>query len=79
MVRKAPKKELGNARNPLLPSALTAIQRAALKARQLARDTQTAIVIEQDGRIERIEANMIQEPGQPYSAKEWQPNKDSDK
>ncbi len=59
--------QLNKARNPLLPAAVIAIQRAALQARQVASQTQTAVVISRDGKIERITPAKIQEPPQVYN------------
>ena len=58
--------QLNEARNPLLPAAMVALKRAALKARQVARQTQTAIVITRGGKIERITPYEVQEPTQGY-------------
>ena len=46
--------QLYQARNPLLPAAMIAIQPAAQRARQVVRNTHTAIVAARAGRIERI-------------------------
>ena len=59
--------QLKNARNPLLPAAMVAIKRAALKARQVARQTHTSIVIERGDRIERISPFEVQEPPEGYN------------
>jgi len=66
-VRESMKSEqLDKANNPLLPAAMVAIKRAALKARQIARQTQTAIVIARGGRIERITPYEVQETPEGY-------------
>ncbi len=49
--------QLNKAHNPLLPAAMIAIQRA----RQVARQTHTAIVVVRAGRIERIALDEVRE------------------
>ena len=58
--------QINKARNPLLPAAMVAIQRAALRARQIASQTQTAIVVARGGRIEHITPHEVKEPMQGY-------------
>ncbi len=53
--------QLVKARNPLLPAAIIAIQRAAQRARRDAMLTHTAIVIARVGRLVRIEAYQLRE------------------
>ncbi len=52
---------ISNARNPLLPAALAAIQRAAQRARREALATHTAIVISRQGRLVRLEEQDVRE------------------
>jgi len=66
-VRESMKSEqINKARNPLLPAAMVAMQRAALRARQIASQTQTAIVVTRGERIEHITPNEVREPTQGY-------------
>ena len=58
--------QINKARNPLLPAAMVAIQRAALRARQIASQTQTAIVVTRGGRMEHITPHEDKEPMQGY-------------
>jgi hypothetical protein len=58
--------QLEKARNPLLPAAMQAIQRAAKRARQEALRTHTGIVVERSGQIERIEWNLLNESAAEY-------------
>lgn len=51
--------ELSKARNPDLRASLAALQRAAELARQAAVQTNTAIVIVQDGKLVRIPAEQL--------------------
>lgn len=57
--------QINTARNPLLPAAMVAIQRAALRARQIASQTQTTIVVARDGRIEHITPHAVEETADP--------------
>ncbi|MEN8130082.1 MAG: hypothetical protein ABFS45_07770 [Pseudomonadota bacterium] len=58
--------QLSKARNPLLPAAMVAIQRAAQRARNEAARTHTGIVIARAGRIERIVVNEVRETAADY-------------
>ena len=58
--------QLNRARNPLLPAAMVAIQRAAQRARQVARQTHTAIVVARAGKIEWIASNEVREDAADY-------------
>ncbi|MET0045541.1 MAG: hypothetical protein ABW100_18720 [Candidatus Thiodiazotropha sp. 6PLUC3] len=49
--------QLNKARNPLLPAAMVAIQRAAERARNEAVRTHTGVIIARAGMIERIVLN----------------------
>ena len=60
--------QLNRARNPLLPAVMVAIQRAARRARQVARQTGTAIVVARAGRIERILVDEVRETTADYNA-----------
>lgn len=51
--------DLSKARNPDLRASLKAIARAAAMARRLAMQTNTAIVVVQDGQLRRITANTL--------------------
>lgn len=51
--------ELANARNPDLRASLVAMQRAAQAARLLALQTDTAIVLVEDGKPVRIFAEQL--------------------
>ncbi|MCU7814146.1 MAG: hypothetical protein KZQ89_19150 [Candidatus Thiodiazotropha sp. (ex Lucinoma kastoroae)] len=68
--------QLDKARNPLLPAALVAIQRAAQRARQMAFRTHTSLVITRAGRIERIEGDRVNESSAEYDV--TQPPSDGD-
>lgn len=60
--------KLSDARNPLMPSAMAAMQRAALRARNVASQTRTAIVFMRDGKVERITPYNVQEPPKNYDS-----------
>ena len=60
--------QLNRARNPLLSAVMVAIQRAARRARQVARQTRTAIVVARAGRIERILVDEVRETTADYNA-----------
>ena len=60
--------QLSSARNPLLPAAMTAIRRAAQRARKEARRMGTAVVILRDGRLVRLESAGVREPASEYDA-----------
>lgn len=51
--------ELSKARNPDLRASLAAMQRAAELAREAAMQTNTAIVVVQDGKLLRIPAEQL--------------------
>lgn len=51
--------ELSKARNPDLRASLAALQRAARMARQIAIQTNTAIVVVQNGKLVRIPADQL--------------------
>jgi hypothetical protein len=58
--------ELGKAKNPDLRGSLAAMQRAAQLARETAIQTNTAIIVVQDGKPVRITADELRrEPQQP--------------
>lgn len=54
--------ELDKARSTDLRASLAALRRAARQARQLAVQTQTAIVIVRNGKLVRISADELQRP-----------------
>jgi hypothetical protein len=62
------------ARNPLLRSAQAALQRAAIRARIIAAQTGTHLVISREGVVEFVDpaplspADRIHEPIAPYTA-----------
>jgi len=57
---------IDKARDPLLPAAWVAIQRAAQRARQVAFRTRTEIVVSRGGRIERIRWDQVRETEADY-------------
>lgn len=64
------------AQDPDLRLSVRAIERAALRAREIARKTDTALVVSQNGVIELLPPGQIvepehtaQEPAAPYSIK----------
>lgn len=57
--------ELSRARNPDLRASLAAMQRAAELARQAAMQTDTAIVVVQDGKLVRIPAEELRKAKRP--------------
>ena len=61
--------QLNKAQNPLLPAAMVAIERAARRARQVARQTHTAIVVSRSGKIERITLDEVRETVAVYKQK----------
>lgn len=69
------KRPLDQARSPDLRGSLQALRRAALRARQIAVQTGTEIVVSRDGVIEHIRpqaaiaTNIAQEPPAPYEGK----------
>ena len=52
-------KDISSARNPDQRAPLVAMQRAAQMARQIAIQTNTAIILHQDGKMVRITANQL--------------------
>ena len=54
--------ELWKAKNPDLRNSLIAMKRAAEMARQIAIQTNTAIVLFKDGKVVRIPADQLREP-----------------
>ena len=54
------------AKNPLLKLALPALERAARQARKLAVQTGTALVVMQDGRLQRIQPGEVSEAVADY-------------
>ncbi|MBT3039312.1 MAG: hypothetical protein G8D81_04885 [gamma proteobacterium symbiont of Clathrolucina costata] len=70
--------QLDNARNPLLPAAMVAIQRAAYRARQEALRTHTGIIITRAGRIERIDWNRVSESAVEYHVPIQTPRNEDD-
>ena len=57
--------DLSKARNPDLRASLAALQRAAELARQIAVQTDTAIVVVQDGKLLRIPAEQLRKVERP--------------
>ncbi|MBE7527176.1 MAG: hypothetical protein HS120_06280 [Burkholderiales bacterium] len=55
------KPDISQARNPDLRASLIALQRAAEMARQTAIQTNTAIVLIQDGKLVKITAQQLRE------------------
>ena len=53
------KKDIATARDPLLRGSLTAMARAAALARKVAIQTDTAIIVVQEGRIVRVTAEEL--------------------
>jgi imidazolonepropionase-like amidohydrolase len=53
------KRDISKAKNPDLRASLNAMRRAAEAARQTAIQTDTAIVIVQDGRVVRVTAEEL--------------------
>ncbi len=62
------RKPIEQAKNPLLSKALPALERAALQARKIAAQTGTAIIVRQDGVVQRIQPGAVQEPRSDYQA-----------
>lgn len=52
-------KDISQARNPDQRASLAAMQRAARMAREIAIQTNTAIILHQDGRLVRITADQL--------------------
>lgn len=51
---------LKQARNPLLQGAWAAMQRAAKRAREIARQSRTALVIVEDGKLKSVYPHLVQ-------------------
>lgn len=58
-------KEISNAKNPLLPASLAAIERAAQLARRVAIQTNTGIVIVKDKKIIMLSAQTLRQNAMP--------------
>jgi hypothetical protein len=54
-------KDLSKAKNPDLRASFVALQRAAAIAREIAIQTNTAIVIMKDGKITHVPAELLRE------------------
>jgi len=63
------KPDISQARNPDLRASLAALLRAAEMARQTAIQTNTAIVLVQDGKLIKITAQQLQEGTQEEKRK----------
>lgn len=63
------KPDISQAKNPDLRASLAALQRAAKMARQTAIQTNTAIVLVQDGKLVKITAQQLQEGTQEEKRK----------
>ena len=61
--------ELSKAHNPQLSAALTALRRAALRARREAQMTHTGIVVIKAGKVARIDVNQVKESSGVYATK----------
>jgi len=66
------KGSLQSARDPIIRGSLNALQRAALRARETAVRTQTDLIVERDGRVERITPIELTaaEPDEPEDPQE---------
>ena len=53
--------DICKAKNPDLRASLTALQRAAEQARQIAIQTNTGIIIMQDGKLVRLSAETLRQ------------------
>lgn len=67
------KKPIEQANDPDLRSSLAALQRAAIRAREVAQKTGTAIVISKNGVIKHLQPQSsqavgVQEPTPPYKS-----------
>lgn len=51
--------DISKAKNPDLPASLIALRRAAAMARQVAIETNTGIVVVQDGKLVHISAEQL--------------------
>ena len=56
--------DLSKAKNPELRASLAAMERAAAMARKIAIQTNTAIVVVQDGKLIRISAEQLRQEEQ---------------
>jgi sensor histidine kinase regulating citrate/malate metabolism len=56
--------DLSKAKNPELRASLAAMERAAAMARKIAIQTDTAIVVVQDGKLIRISAEQLRQEEQ---------------
>ena len=65
-VRMMNKKSIKQAKNPLLFKALPALERAAKRARRIASQTGTKVIIMQDGHKQRISIGGVHEPSVDY-------------
>ncbi len=59
--------QIDQAKNPLLPAALVALKRAALRARKDALAAHTGIVVARNGKVVELELDRIREPEGDYS------------
>ena len=62
------KKPIEQAKDPLLRSALPALQRAARNAQKLAEQTGTKLVVMRDGKIHHLSPTSIREASAHYRA-----------
>jgi hypothetical protein len=66
------KQPIDQARDPDLRRSYAALRRAAQRAREVAGQTGTAIVVSRQGVIEHVQpepASTVQDPGPPYDGK----------
>ena len=61
-------KPIDQARNPLLFKALAALERAAIRARRVASQTGTKVIIMQDGQKQKISFSKVHEPTVDYQS-----------
>ena len=59
-------KPIEQARDPLLKKAMAALERAAVKAREIAAQTGTALVVMQDGKVQHIRPDRVSESAEIY-------------
>lgn len=59
------KADISQARNPDLRASLAALQRAAESARQIAVQTNTAIVLVENGKLIKVPAEQLRKQGRP--------------
>ena len=69
------KKPIEQARDPDLRSSLAALQRAAMRAREIAQKTGTTIVISRNGVIEHLQPQSMQAIGVLEPAPIYGPDK----